>query len=139
MKTKEGLAVHALNNTKKATTISLAQRQRGMSFIGLCMLAAIIVFLGYVGFKSVPVVTEYAAVQRALKKASEGGTVLEVRQLFDRQANIDYLEQYANPISSKDLIVSKKNDAVVVEVEYDREIPLVGPAFLVYKLHASSH
>ena len=77
VKTKEGLAVQALNNTKKTTTISLAQRQRGMSFIGLCMLAAIIVFLSYIGFKSVPVLTEYAAVQRALKKASEGSTVLE--------------------------------------------------------------
>lgn len=131
--------MHALNNTKKATTISLAQRQRGMSFIGLCMLAAIIVFLGYVGFKSVPVVTEYMAIKRVLKKAATGASVVEVRQLFDRQASIDYLDQYGDPVSSKDLIISKKNDSVVVEVEYDREIPLVGPAFLVYKLHASSH
>lgn len=115
-----------------------ASRQRGMSFIGVCLLAVILVFLGYVGFKTVPVVTEYLAIQRVLKQASAGNTVLEVRTIYDRVANIEYLEQYENPVTSKDLQVYKENDRVVVAVDYVREIPLFGPAFLVYKLKASS-
>lgn len=126
-----------------ATTVStqnlkLAHGQRGMSFISVCLLAVVLVFAGYVVFKSVPVVTEHLAIKRALNKAAEGNTVLEVRQIFDRQANIDYLDQYENPIRAQDLSVTKRNDRVVVEVEYVREVPLVGPAYLTYKLHASS-
>lgn len=115
-----------------------ASRQRGMSFIGVCLLAVILVFLGYVGFKTVPVVTEYLAIQRILKQASNGSTVLEVRQTFDKVSTIEYLDQYENPVSSKDIQIYKQNDQVIVELEYNREIPLFGPAFLVYKLKASS-
>lgn len=127
------------------TTVNLKMRypvlpihQRGMSFIGVCMLAAILVFLGYVGFKTIPVVTEYLAIQRVLKQASAGNTVLEVRQIYDRVSSIEYLEQYENPVKSSDLQVYKENDRVVVSVDYVREIPLFGPAFLIYKLSAKS-
>ncbi|MDO4706226.1 MAG: DUF4845 domain-containing protein [Comamonadaceae bacterium] len=124
--------------SSRGSALRLASRQRGMTFIGLCLLAAVLVFAGYVVFKSVPVMTEYLAIKRALKQASAGNTVLEIRQIYDRVASIEYLEQYENPISSKDLQVSKQNDQVVVDVDYVREIPLVGPAYLTYKLHASS-
>ncbi|WP_147473783.1 DUF4845 domain-containing protein [Allofranklinella schreckenbergeri] len=124
--------------SSQGSALRLASRQRGMTFISLCLLAAVLVFAGYVVFKSVPVMTEYLAIKRVLKQASAGSTVLEIRQIYDRVASIEYLEQYANPVSSKDLQVSKQNDRVVVDVDYVREIPLVGPAYLTYKLHASS-
>lgn len=120
-------------------SLRFAPGQRGMSFISLCLLAVVLVFAGFVVFKTVPVVTEYLAVQRALKKATEGNTVPEVRQIFDRQASIDYLDQYAEPVRSQDLLVTKQNDRVVVELEYTREVPLFGPAYLTYKLHAKSN
>ncbi|THU04074.1 DUF4845 domain-containing protein [Lampropedia puyangensis] len=118
--------------------IASANSQRGISFIGVCFLAIVVVFAGYVVFKSVPVATEYFAIKRALKQASSGTTVEEVRQAFDRQANIDYLEQYDNPVKAQDLTIRKVNDVVVVDVDYVREVALFGPAFLTYKLSASS-
>lgn len=122
----------------KQRRLAPAHSQRGISFIGVCFLVAVLVFAGYVVAKSVPISTEYFAVQRALKQAAAGSTVDEVRQNFARQASIDYLDQYADPIQPQDLMVSKVNDQVLVEVEYVREIPLFGPAFLTYKLSASS-
>ncbi|RMW95986.1 DUF4845 domain-containing protein [Allofranklinella schreckenbergeri] len=124
--------------SSRSGALNLASRQRGMTFISLCLLAAVLVFAGYVVFKSVPVMTEYLAIKRVLKQASAGNTVLEIRQIYDRVASVEYLDQYSDPVSSKDLQVSKQNDQVVVNVDYVREIPLVGPAYLTYKLHASS-
>ncbi|KKW66994.1 hypothetical protein AAV94_13120 [Lampropedia cohaerens] len=119
--------------------LRFAATQRGISFVSLCLLVVVLVFAGYVVFRTVPVVTEYLAIQRALKQAATGATVLEVRQLFERQASIDYLDQYADPVRSQDLSVTKQNGVVVVELEYTREVPLFGPAYLTYKLHATSN
>ncbi|RMX08302.1 DUF4845 domain-containing protein [Corticibacter populi] len=113
-------------------------RQRGMSFISLVLLAVVIVFLGYVGVKTVPVVSEYMSLKRALKQAAQEGTVPQVRAAFDRVASIEYLDQYANPVRGADLEITKQNDVVVINVEYEREVPLFGPAYLVYRLNASS-
>lgn len=125
-------------SSAKHRQLASAHSQRGISFIGVCFLLVVLVFAGYVTAKSVPVTMEYMAVKRALKQAAVGSTVEEVRQNFARQASIDYLDQYADPIQAQDLIVSKLNDVVVVEVEYVREIPLFGPAYLTYKFNASS-
>ncbi len=53
----------------------------------------------------------------------------EVRAAFDRAAQIDDIKT----ISGQDLEVSKVNDRVVVAFEYERSVPLVGPAYLVYR------
>lgn len=119
-------------------TLSTSQRQRGMSFIGVCLLLVVLIFAGYVVAKSVPIVNEYLSVKRVLKQAATGTSVEEVRSIFARQASIDYLDQYDNPLQAQDLNVRKVNDVVVVELQYEREIPLFGPAFLVYKFDASS-
>jgi hypothetical protein len=77
----------------------------------------------------VPTVIEYQAVVKAAKKAAEGNTVPEVRSIFDKAASIDNI----NSISGKDLEVTKESDKVVVAFAYQREIHLVGPAFLTLK------
>lgn len=118
--------------------LSTAHQQRGMSFIGVCLLVVVLVFAGYVVAKSVPIVNEYLSVKRVLKQAATGSTVEEVRSTFARQASIDYLDQYDNPLQANELNVRKVNDVVIVELDYEREIPLFGPAFLVYKFKASS-
>ena len=53
----------------------------------------------------------------------------EVRAIFDRAAQIDDIKT----ITGADLEISKINERVVVEFEYERSLPLVGPAYLVYR------
>lgn len=118
--------------------VSLPSRQRGMSFISLCLLAMILVFVGYVGFKSVPIMSEYMSLKKALKQAAQESTVIQIRNTFDRVSSVEYLDQYENPVRGKDLQISKQNDQIIVRVDYIREIPLFGPAYLTYKLQASS-
>jgi hypothetical protein len=67
----------------------LKSKQRGLSFIGLVLTAALIVSVFVVGAKLVPTVIEHQAILKALNKAQSGNTVPEVRAIFDRAQAID--------------------------------------------------
>lgn len=110
------------------------QQQRGMTFIGLLIVGIMLAYAGVILAQVVPTYTEYLSIQKAAQKASDGTTVAEVRSIFDKAANIDYITS----ISAKDLDIGKEGDRVVVSFAYLREIHLVGPAFLVMKYEGSS-
>jgi hypothetical protein len=105
------------------------KRQRGISFIGLVFVAAVLAMAGVVAAQIVPTAIEYMAVQKAVQRAAEGQSVVEVRQIFEKAAAIDDIKS----ISSKELEVTKEGDKVVVSFSYVREIHLTGPAFLTLK------
>ena len=110
-------------------------RQRGISFIGLVVFASLLAMAGVVAAQVFPTVIEFYAVQKAAQKASmEGQTPAEIRAVFDKATQIDDIKS----ISSKDLDVSKQGDKVVVAFAYEREIHLVGPAFLTLKYEGRS-
>jgi Tfp pilus assembly major pilin PilA len=107
-----------------------ARRQRGVTFIGLLFVAIVVVVLGIVAAKVVPTVIEYQAISKAAQRAAEAGTtVAEIRASFDRSKAVDYFEA----ISGRDLRISKENDRIVVEFSYQKELHLVGPAYLLLK------
>ena len=106
-----------------------ARRQRGISFIGLLFVAAVVGCLGVVIAQVIPTLIEYQAIDKAANKAKEGTTVPEVRAIFDRAQAIDDFKS----VSGRDLDVKKVGEKVVVSYSYEREIPLFGPAYLVLK------
>ena len=109
--------------------------QRGISFIGLLILGIVLALLAFVGARVLPKLTEFMAIQKAVKKAAaDGDTVPAVRAAFDRTAAVDYISS----ISGKDLEITKRNDKIVVSFSYSREIALAGPAFLVYRFQEST-
>ena len=105
-------------------------RQRGMSFIGLIFIGLMAVSVFAIGGQSLPIFLEYQAIQKAVNKAAmEGTTVSEVRA-----SSIDDISS----VKGGDLEVTKNGDKVVVSFKYSREVPLAGPAFLVYRLQGQS-
>lgn len=110
-------------------------RQRGMSFIGVVFFGALIVAVFAIGSQSLPMYLEYFSAKKAIEKAKGEVTVPEVRAAFDRAAAIDDIRS----IQGSDLDVTKRDGKVVVSFKYSREIPLVGPAYLVYRFQAQSH
>ena len=112
----------------------LKLRQRGMSFISLLIVGALLAATGVVVAQAIPTVIEYQAVLKAAKKASDGNTVAEVRSIFDKAAAIDNISS----ISGKDIEVTKDGDKVVVSFAYQREIHLAGPAYLTLKYAGQS-
>src|SRR3990167_6408141 len=110
-------------------------RQRGLSFIGVIFVGLIAVAAFAIGGQSIPVFLEYQAIQKAAAKAAkEGSTVPDVRVIFDRAGAIDNISS----IQGKDLDVTKRGDKIVVSFKYSREIPLAGPAYLVYRFEEST-
>ena len=111
-----------------------AARQRGISFIGLLFVAVVIGCVGVVVAQVIPTLIEYQAILKASKKAAEGTTVPEVRAIFDRAQAIDDFQA----VAGKDLVVQKVGDKVVVSFNYEKEIHLFGPAFLLLKYEGKS-
>jgi hypothetical protein len=79
-----------------------------MSFIGVVIVGAILVFGFTLGAKVAPTVLEYQSIRKAVDKAASGETVAEVRAIFDRAAAIDDITS----IKGSDLEVSKSGDKV---------------------------
>ncbi|HXE21575.1 MAG TPA: DUF4845 domain-containing protein [Rhodoferax sp.] len=114
----------------------LKSRQRGLSFIGLIFFGGILAVIGVMLAQVAPTVIEYESIVKAANKAaSQGTSVAEVREIFDKQADIDYITS----VAGKDLDVTKNNDnKVVVSFAYDKEIHMVGPAYLLLKYRGQS-
>ena len=112
----------------------MKMHQRGISFIGMLFVAAVVGCLLIVGAQVVPTLIEFQAITKAASKAAIGSTVSEVRSLFDKAAQIDDIRS----ISGKDLDVTKVGDEIVVSFAYTREIALAGPAYLLLKYAGSS-
>jgi hypothetical protein len=115
--------------------LGFKSRQVGISFIGLLIIVGVLACLGILAAEAFPTAVEYQAALKAAQKASSGNTVAEVRQIFDKAADIDNISS----ISGKDLDISKEGDKVVVKFAYNKEIHMFGPAYLLLKYVGSSH
>jgi hypothetical protein len=103
--------------------------QRGLSLIGLILLGVILVFGALLSLKVFPTVMEFVAIKRAVVKArSDGVDPQSIRNAFDRAAAIDDITS----IRGKDLRITRlPGGAHSVEFEYEKRIPLFGPASLL--------
>ena len=110
-------------------------RQRGLSFFGLIFIGLFAVAVFAIGGQSLPIFLEYTSAKKAIEKAKVETTVPGVRAAFDRAAAIDDIRS----IRGSDLEVTKRGDKVIVSFKYSREIPLAGPAFLVYRFEAQTN
>ena len=104
-------------------------KQRGISFIGVLFVVGVLAFVGVIGAQAFPTMLEFQAITKAANKAKEGGTVPEVRAIFDKAAQIDDIKT----ITGKDLEVTKEGDKTVVAFAYSKEIHIGGPAYLLLK------
>ncbi len=112
--------------------------QQGLSLIGLLIVGGLLAFVLLVGFRSVPAVNEYLAVKRIVKLLAEegdnGASLPEIRRSFDRRAQIDDV----STVRGADLDIYKQGGKVVVDVEYERKVPIAGNVSLLFDFRASS-
>lgn len=112
--------------------------QQGLSLVGLIIVGGLLAFVLLVGFRSVPAFTEYFAIQRVIRAVADegdgGASMTELRRSFDRRSNIDDI----STITSKDLDIFKQGGKVVIEVEYERKVPIAGNVSLLFDFSAST-
>jgi hypothetical protein len=112
----------------------MKHQQRGISFIGLLFVGAVVACAGILAAQVLPTLIEFQAITKAASKAATGNTVPEVRAIFDKAGAIDDIHS----ISGKDLEVTKEGDKTVVAFAYTREIHMAGPAYLLLKYNGRS-
>jgi hypothetical protein len=112
-------------------------RQRGITLFGLVFWAFLVGFSAYLLIRTLPTLNEYYTIQKTVEKiaAAQPPTVAEVRQAFDRQKDLEYS---ISSITSKDLVITKENDKVVIAYAYDKLVPIMGPVYLLIKYEGRS-
>jgi len=102
--------------------------QRGVSLSGLIFVLAIVGVLAVFALKVVPTYAEYSAIKGAIVKAkATGGTVREMQQSFDKNAEINNV----SAISGRDLVISRDGGEPEISFAYEKRIPLAGNVSLL--------
>lgn len=110
-------------------------RQCGLSAISMIFLIAIGCSLAIVGARVVPSISEFVSVKKVAKQAAtQAENVHDLRETFDRLASVNYVSS----ITGKDLTIREVNGKYTVNFSYDKEIHLVGPAYLLLKYEGST-
>ncbi|RTL30931.1 MAG: DUF4845 domain-containing protein [Burkholderiales bacterium] len=111
--------------------------QQGITLIGLLFWAVVVASVALVLMKVFPAISEYRTILSMVNKAAHegGGTVAEIRNSFDKSAQIEY---GVTSIKSSDLDISKEDDKVVIKFAYDKEIELISPVYLLIKFEGHS-
>ena len=121
-------------NLRNLRNLRTHKTQRGASVIGVLFVVIVLGCVGIVAAQVIPTLIEWQAIDKAANKAKEGTTVPEVRAIFDR---VQAVEDFT-AVSGKDLDVQRSGTRMVVAYAYEREIHLVGPAFLVLRYKGQS-
>jgi len=106
--------------------------------LGMLVVGIIIVFVAIGGLKIAPAYIEYFTVKKAIvgvAQTTSKGTVAEVRQAFDRRAQIDDIDV----IAAKDLEITKEGNDIVISFSYPKRISLFGNVSVVIDFAASSN
>ncbi|TAH49323.1 MAG: DUF4845 domain-containing protein [Betaproteobacteria bacterium] len=114
------------------------KRQSGLSLISVLIVGGLAAFAILIGFRTVPAVNEFMAVERIVgvlaQEGNNGASVLELRRGFDRRREVDDVSS----VTGADLDISKDGNRTVIEVEYERKVPVVANVSLLIEFHASS-
>lgn len=111
-------------------------RQHGLSLISLLIFGVVAVMLVVVGMRVLPTALEYMAVQRALEKIATSGETspAAIVSAFDKIAAVEDIAS----IGGRDLKVTRVQAGVSISFQYEKRIPLYGPASLLLDYKGSA-
>jgi hypothetical protein len=115
---------------------TLPKQQRGLTFISICVLLFIFGFFVFLILKIGPIYLDHnkvASALNALGKDPDFGTMseAEIRRSLDNRFNIGYVDF----IAPEDINVSKSNDYVKVEIDYEVLKPMAYNLSVLVEFH----
>jgi Tfp pilus assembly major pilin PilA len=101
--------------------------QRGVTFVGMIFIAALIILGAIIALKLVPAYIEYATVVQHLREIARspdarGGSPREIRTLFSKRAQIDNI----SAVAADDIEVTRDGNSVVLSASYQTKVKLFG-------------
>jgi hypothetical protein len=113
------------------------RRQRGLSFLGFLVMGAVVVFLGLLAFRLVPLYVEYFTIKKVMNQTVAGAgerSPHELRRDFDLKASADYVTS----IRGSDLDITKEGGQIVISAAYSAKVPLGGNLSLLVEFTPST-
>jgi hypothetical protein len=116
----------------------MKHRQRGMTFLGLVTILAILAVALYAGLRLVPVYGEYLEVSRALEQVRDehsaiDTTVQMIRNSLERRWDVEDIKG----IGWKEVEITKTSEGYEVTADYEVESPFIGNVSLLTKFNKS--
>ena len=132
------LSVHNLNEERNMQK-AIKFKQQGMTFIGLVLVIAVVIFLAVIGMKVVPAYIEFSSVKNAIKYVAKDAkfstmSKKEIASAFDKSASTGYI----TVIKGSDLVIEKNETGNVVTADYQVTLPIVANASVLLDFHATS-
>lgn len=112
-------------------------KQQGMTFIGLVLTIAMIVFVAVIFMKLAPYYAEHMTIKKALRTVAANGeanTKAKVQEAFRKAASIDDIKS----IDKTDLEISTTDSGTVISTEYQVVVPLFYNVSALLDFSASS-
>ncbi|HQZ01607.1 MAG TPA: DUF4845 domain-containing protein [Thauera sp.] len=114
------------------------KRQYGLSLVGALLIGILGAFVLLMAFRAVPAVTEYLAIERIVGvlavEGDNGASATELRRSFDRRGEIDNISS----VTGADLDIVKDENQTVIEIDYERTVPMVANVSLLIAFQVSS-
>jgi len=126
-RTAQAMGKHCMNEHRPFRRVGTSrQRQRGMTFIGLACILALLGVIGYAGLRLVPVYLNYMKVARTLDVTaaefkSENPDPVGIRRSLERHWQI---EDVSN-VDAKDVEIVKDEGGMSMHVAYDDAVPYI--------------
>ena len=132
------LSVHNLNEERNMQK-AIKFKQQGMTFIGLVLVIAVVIFLAVIAIKVVPAYIEFSSVKNAIKYVAKDAKFAtmskkEIANAFDKSASTGYI----TVIKGSDLVIEKNETGNVVTADYQVTLPIVANASVLLDFHATS-
>jgi Domain of unknown function (DUF4845) len=114
-------------------------KQSGMTFIGLVLVIAAVVFIAVIGIKVTPAYLEFFSIKKIISKIGHESNFAqmskkEIIDEFTNGANISYV----TVISGSDLVIQKSDEGNLVKAEYQVVLPVVANASILLDFSTST-
>ena len=113
------------------------RKQRGVALSGLLFWAIVIGLVSVLGMKVTPDCLDYFKAVKSIKAVagqSAGRTVPEIRNAFDRYAEVNQI----SAVKGVDLDISKEGDRAIISFAYEKRIHLFYNVSLLIDFQGSS-
>jgi Tfp pilus assembly protein PilE len=112
----------------------MKQRQRGMTFLGIVTILAILGFAIYAAIRVVPVYLEYMEVSRAMEQVRDEHAAIEtsaqmIRNSLERRWDVEDI----TGLNWTDVSIKKTSEGFEVRSAYAVEKPLISNLYLLVK------
>lgn len=118
---------------------NIEHKQQGMTFIGMVLVIAAVIFLAVIGMKVVPAYIEFFGVKKIINNIGSDSNFnsmskQDIMTAFDKGADIGYV----TVIKGSDLVIAKGDSGNIVSAEYQVTIPIVSNASVLLDFKTST-